>query len=322
VATKTPVTLDSSDDDWVWCERPKEQAPLVEAQTGESRVVKSLSPVDPGNALGLLGKAIGLEGVRVVEIIPQGGKHSGQEILGGEPGGKASEPRDMSCLKRPELETTLPHDISGGDVSRQANISNEKQSTGCDKARLSPPKEEPGDKDLLLHATRYKLDPGTIILVQPDAVVLKIRATKCKMDDRAMTGSCAVSHEPGRITPQSNRVIEQRLSPKGRGYEDPVCAQKHPVMSIEGKGTLYNANITFGTPNSSPWGKLRNFRADRVTGYFPMTPQKTPTPPKEVPVWPVCRRLMSELQKSQSGPKPGHTRAGEAREWESPERNL
>jgi hypothetical protein len=209
VASKTPVTLDSSDDDWVWCDRSERQAPLGEAQARESQVVKGLSPVDPKNALGLLGKAIGLEGSRVVGIIPQGGKQSAQAILGGEPGGEVSEPQDIGCPKRPELETTLLHDTPGGDISRQANVSNGKQTTGCDKVRLNPLEEGPGDKNLPLHATGYKLDPGTIILVQPGAVNHEIRATRCEIDDRDMTGSCMVSHEPGRITLQNDRVTEQ-----------------------------------------------------------------------------------------------------------------
>jgi hypothetical protein len=56
--------------------------------------------------------------------------------------------------------------------------------------------------------------------------------------------------------------------------------------------------------------KPRNFKADRVTGLVPITPQKTPTPPKRTPPVPVCRKILVDMMSREKEDTPGVDRAG------------
>jgi hypothetical protein len=283
VAYKTPVTLDSSDEDWVWCGDPKGNASQREPPAAGPQAEKGLSPVGSEDARSfartLSEQAIGFEGARVVKAICRPGEKVPGEMIYGKPGTLNSGFQRTGCPLGPQSCVSLLPDSSGGELVRQANLSPVNRTTGNKGTQPSQDNEGPVARDLLFHATGYKLDPGTVILTQPGVLDHKAKRAGCEQDDRATTGSCAVTNEPGPCFAQPDRVVGQNLNDPVYIHASPVMGKNHPVTGISGQEGISNDNTGFGTPCNSSKGNLRDFGSDRVATHFPKTPQKMPTPP-------------------------------------------
>jgi hypothetical protein len=310
VAYKTPVTLDSSDEDWVWCGDSKENVSQGETPAAGPQAEKGLSPVGSEDARSLSEEAIGFEGARVVKAMHRPDKKVTREMIHGRPGTINSGFQGTGCPLGPENCVSLLPDNSGGELFRQADFSPVKWTTGGKGTPSCHNNEGPVARDLLSHATGCKLDPGTVILTQPGVLDHRAKRTGCEQDDRATTGSCAMANEPGPCSAQPDRFTGQNSNDPVYIHESPVMVKDHPVSGISGRGGISNDDTGFGTPCGSPKGNLRDFGSDRVAMHFPKTPQKMPTPPKEVTNGPVCRRLLENVQEMLIDPEPGVIHAG------------
>jgi hypothetical protein len=130
VAYKTPVTLDSSDKDWVWCEDPKENVSQRETPAAGPQAEKGLSPVGSEDARSLSEQAVGFEGARVVKALCRPGEKVTGEMIYGKPGTLNSGFQGTECPLGPESCVSLLPESSGGELFRQANLSPVKRTTG------------------------------------------------------------------------------------------------------------------------------------------------------------------------------------------------